>query len=159
MAQRTIETTGVASNVFVYYEGHIASYPNIMVGKLMLNNRYLIFHIYEPRYSGLLETASLNSTGRVLSIALSSIMDINVEGGIRSKRSRPNWKNRGDFERKVSGDRPINSHPGFLDDSEHFSTLLLTIETDIGVEIARFEVQNPQAWEKSLRNQLTKVAT
>lgn len=129
-----------------------------MVGKLILNTRYLIFHIYEPRYTGVLQTARLNSTGRVASIALSSIIDVTIESGVRARRSRPNWKNKDDFEKKSSGERSINSHPGFLDDAENYSKLMLTIETDNGVEIATFEVQNPQAWEQSLKNHVAKGA-
>ena len=129
-----------------------------MVGKLILNPRYLIFHIYEARYAGVLQTGRLNSTGRVMSIALDSIVDVTVEQGVRARRSRPNWKNKEDFEKKSSGERAINVHPGFLDDSEGYSTLMLTIETETegGVEIARFEVQNPRAWEQSLKSQLAK---
>ena len=107
---------------------------------------------------GLLETGRLNSTGRVLSIALDTIVDVTVESGSRAKRSRPNWKNKDDFEKKSSGERAINSHPGLLDESETYSTLMLTIETETegGVEIARFEVQNPRAWEQTLKGQLAK---
>jgi hypothetical protein len=127
-----------------------------MVGKLMLNSRYLMFHIYEPRYTGVLQAARLISSGRVLSIPLGSIVDIAVESGVRARSSRPNWKNKDDFEKKSSGERAMNSHPGFLDDSENYSTLMLTIENERGVEIARFEVQNPKAWEQSLRNSVPK---
>ena len=128
------------------------------MGKLILNPRYLIFHTYEARYVGVLQTGRLNSTGRVMSIALDTIVDVTVEQGVRARRSRPNWKNKEDFEKKSSGERAINVHPGFLDDAESYSTLMLTIETETegGVEIARFEVQNPLAWEQSLKNQLAK---
>jgi hypothetical protein len=129
-----------------------------MVGKLMLNPRYLIFHAYEARYSGVFQAGRLSSTGQVLSIALDTIVDVVVESGVRAKRSRPNWKNKEDFEKKVSGERAINTHPGMLDEPERYSTLMLTIETETegGVEIARFEVQNPGAWEQTLKSQLTK---
>jgi len=127
-----------------------------MVGKLLLNSRYLIFHIYEPRYTGILQTARLHSTGRVLSIPLSSVMDVSIESGVRAKRSRPNWKNKDDFEKKSSGERPINSHPGFLDDVENYSKLMLTIETEGEVQIASFEVQNPQGWERSIKSHISK---
>ncbi len=127
-----------------------------MVGKLILNSRYLIFHIYEPRYTGVLQSARLNSTGRVLSLGLGAIIDVTVESGVRARRSRPNWKNKEDFEKKSSGERAINTHPGFLDDSEGYSRLMLTIETENGVEIATFEVQNPQAWEQSLKSHISK---
>ena len=121
----------------------------------MLNPRYLIFHAYEPRYSGVLQTGRLSSTGRVLSIALDTIVDVTVETGRRAKRSRPNWKSKDDYEKKCAGERPINSHPGLLDDSESYSTLMLTIETETegGVEIARFEVQNPKRWEQALKDE------
>ncbi len=33
---------------------------------------------------------------------------------------------------------------------------MLTIETENGVEIATFEVQNPQAWEQSLKGHIAK---
>ncbi len=130
-----------------------------MVGKLILNSRYLIFHIYEPRYTGVLQTARLNSTGRVVSIPLTKVVDVTVESGTRARRSRPNWKSKEDFERKSSGERAINTHPGFLDDSESYSRVMLTVETEGGVEIASFEVQNPQAWERSLKNHIAKSAS
>jgi hypothetical protein len=130
-----------------------------MVGKLMLNSRYLIFHIYEPRYSGVLQTPRLTSTGRVLSIGLGTIVDVTVEQGVRARRSRPNWKNRDDFEKKSSGERAINTHPGFLDDTESYSRLMITVESEVGVEIASFEVQDPQAWARSLKGQSAKGAS
>jgi hypothetical protein len=142
----------VTSNVFVYYEGHLSSYPQVMVGKLMLNSRYLVFHIYEPRYAGIFQSPRLVSTGKVLSIALSAIIDVSVESGMRSRKSRPNWKNMNDFQLKSSGERATNAHPGFLDNTETYSRLMVTVESELGVEIASFEVQNPQAWEQSLRN-------
>jgi hypothetical protein len=127
-----------------------------MVGKLMLNSKYLIFQIYEPRYSGLLQTGSLSSTGRVLSIALDTVIDVAVESGVRARRSRPNWKSKDDFEKKSSGERAINTHPGFLDDPENYSRVMLTTETESGVEIASFEVQNPQALEQSIKSNIAK---
>ncbi len=75
---------------------------------------------------------------------------------MRARRSRPNWKNKDDFDKKSSGERGINSHPGFLDDAENYSRLMITTETDNGVEIASFEVQNPQAFEQSIKNHITK---
>ena len=140
----------------MYYEGHLASYPHIMVGKVVLNPRYLVFHIYEPRYSGLLQNARLTSTGRVLALALSSIIDVAVESGVRSRRSRPNWKSRDDFEKKGVGARAINARPGFLDESEAYETVMITAETEKGVEIASFEVHNPHAFEQTLKNQIAK---
>jgi hypothetical protein len=52
-----------------------------------------------------------------------------------------------------------NSHPGFLDDAENYSKLTPTLETENGVEIATFEVPNPQAWERSLKNHVAKKST
>lgn len=127
-----------------------------MVGKLVLNPRYLVFHIYEPRYMGLLQNGRLASTGRVMSIAIPTILDVAVETGVRAKKSRPNWKNKEDFTKKSSGERAINTHPGLLDASENYSRVLLTVETESGVEIASFEVQNPQALEQSLKTHIAK---
>jgi hypothetical protein len=50
----------------------------------------------------------------------------------------------------------IIGHPGFLDDSENYSELTPTVETENGAEIATFEVQNPQGWEQSLKNHVAK---
>jgi len=127
-----------------------------MVGKLILNSRFLVFHIYEPKYAGLLQNGRLTSTGRLLSIGLDTILDIAVESGVRSRGSRPNWKNKDDFEKKSNGLRAINAHPGFLDEHEAFSTLMITTETGNGVEIASFDIPNPHALEQSLRNQIAK---
>ena len=128
-----------------------------MVGKLILNSRYLIFHIYEPRYVGVLQNGRLQSTGRVLSISLNTILDVSVESGVRARSSRPNWKNKDDFEKKSSGERAINRHPGMLDDPENYSRLMITTETDNGVEIACFEVQNPLALEQTLKSHISKA--
>jgi hypothetical protein len=146
-------------NAFVYYEGHLPSYPHVMVGKLILNSRYVIFHVHEPHYHGVLQNATLRSTGRVLSIPLSKVIDVSIEAGVRARNSRPNWKNKEDFARKASGERAINRRAGFLDDSERFSKLMLTIETENGAEIVGFEVQNPQAWEQSLKTHVAKGTT
>jgi hypothetical protein len=146
-----MEAPAVSNGAFVYYEGHLSAHPHVMVGKLLLNSRYLIFHIYQPHYAGVLQNARLVSTGRVLSIPLSSIVDAGIESGVRAKSSRPNWKNKDDFEKKSSGDRMINRHPGFLEEPESFSRVMLTVETESGVEIASFEVQNPQGLLQSLR--------
>ena len=127
-----------------------------MVGRLIVNSRYVIFHIYEPHYRGVLQNGTLVSTGRVLSIPLDKVVDVSVESGVRARSSRPNWKNKDDFERKASGERAINRHPGFLDDSENYSRIMLTVETENGVEIASFEVQNAQAWEQSLKTHVAK---
>jgi hypothetical protein len=156
-SQKSLETSNVAANTFVYYEGHLASFPRIMVGKLILNSRFLVFHIYEPRYAGVLQNARLTSTGRVLSLALKSIIDVTVEKGMRSRKSRPNWKSKDDFEKKSLGERAINAHPSFLDDSEAFATVMITAETGNGVEIATFEVQNPHALEQSLKNHIEQI--
>ena len=64
-----------------------------------------------------------------------TILDVAVESSVRARRSRPNWKNKDDFHRKSSGQRAVNSHPGFFDDSETYSKLMLTVETGSGVEI------------------------
>src|SRR2546422_8795464 len=125
-----------------------------MVGKLILNSRFLVFPLYEPRSTGVLQNGRLTSTGRLLSIGLSTILDVVVETGVRSRRSRPNWKSKDDFEKKSLGQRPINAHPGFLEESESYATIMLTAETGNGVEIATFEVHNPHALEQSLKNQI-----
>lgn len=127
-----------------------------MVGKLILNSKYLIFQIYEPRYSGVLQTGRLAATGRVLSIPLQSIIETEVESGVRARRSRPNWKDKDDFEKKSSGERVINAHPGILDNRENFSRVVLTTETENGVEMAAFEVQNPYVLQQSLKKQISK---
>ncbi len=153
-----METSKVGSNVFVYYEGHLASYPQVMVGRLVLNPKYLVFIIYEPRYAGLLQSPRLASAGRVLSIALDKVINVNVESGVRARKSRPNWRNKGEWERMSSGERAFNSHPGILDDAERYSRLSLTVETSHGVEISAFEVQYPQAWEQALKDQIPKAS-
>jgi hypothetical protein len=130
-----------------------------MVGKLVLNPRYLVFIVYEPKYTGVLQTPRLVSSGRVLSIPLNKVIHVTIESEVRAKRSRPNWKNKDDFEKKSSGERPINSHPGFLDDPEKYFKLALTVETDRGVEVAAFEVQYPQAWEQALKDQISQSAS
>ena len=142
----------------------MASYPHIMVGKLILNPRYLIFHIYEPRDAGILQYGRLTSTGRVLSIPLTTILDATVESGVRARRSRPNWKNKDDFEKKTSGERAINTHPGFLDDSESYSRLMLCCRpfsrsgSGPGGSTARTS-RTPQRWQSQRRPWLQRGTT
>lgn len=139
-----------------YYLGNLASQPGLMVGKLALSSKYLTYHIYDIYAGGLLQAARLSSVGRVLALPLDRIVDVSVEKGVRSRKSRPNWKDKADFEKKVRGERPLNIPAGALEASERFSQLMITVETDNGVEVAVFEVENVQSWEQALRGQLSR---
>jgi hypothetical protein len=156
MSQKVVNTAE-GRDSFVYYEGHLASHPGLMVGKLVLNQRYLIFHIHVPQYAGVLQNGRLASTGKIIALPLERVIDVFVEGGVRSKKSRPNWKSKDDFARKTSGEKPINEQPAFLDSSERYHRLVVTVETENGVEVANFEVPNAERWEQSLRANLTKA--
>jgi len=130
-----------------------------MVGRLLLNSKYLAYHICDIHPGGLFQPARLTASGRVLAIPIEKIIDVSVERGIRSKRSRPNWRDKRDFERKSSGERLLNLPPGPLDSSENYQETMVTTETDNGVEVAIFEVENPTAWEQALKAQLARIRT
>jgi hypothetical protein len=140
-----------------YYLGNLTSFLKLMVGRLLLNSKYLAYHICEIHQGGLFQPARLTATGRVLAIPIEKIIDVSVERGIRSKKTRPNWKDRGDFERKAAGERRLNLPPGPLDSSEHYQEIMITAETENGVEVAIFEVDNPMGWEQALRAQLARI--
>lgn len=127
-----------------YYEGVMGNLPKLMVGKLFLTTKYLGFHAFEIRSSGILEKARLIPTGKVLGLPLDKVVDVTVEGGVRSKKSRPNWRDRRDFERKASGEKPFNAKPKPLDSLEKYRQLMVTCETEKGLEVAMFEVADPQ---------------
>jgi len=156
MSQKVVNTPDTRDS-FVYYEGHLASHQGLMVGKLVLNQKYLVFHIHEPRYTGVLQSGRLASTGSIIALPLDRVIDVFVERGLRSKKSRPNWKSKDDFARKISGERTINEQPAFLDASEHYHRLVVTVETENGVEVANFEVPNPERWEQTLKGHLPKA--
>jgi hypothetical protein len=156
MSQNVLNTLRIRDSI-AYYEGNLASFPRLMVGRLTLNSKYLAFHIYDVYQGGVLQGSRLIPTGKVLAIPMGKIVDVSIERGVRSRRSRPNWRDKNDFQRKVAGERQLNIPPGVLEGSENYTQLMITMETENGVEIVIFEVENPQGWEQALRSQLTKV--
>lgn len=142
-----------------YYEGSMRSLPPLMVGKIFLTPKYLGFHAFEIRASGVLGKTQLIPTGKVLGISMDKVVDISIEGGVRSKRSRPNWRDTKDFERKANGERAINARPRPLDSSEKYRQLMVTCETDDGLEVAMFEVADPQLIVDRIKNLRAKPRT
>ncbi|MCS4539666.1 MAG: hypothetical protein HYU03_03130 [Thaumarchaeota archaeon] len=142
-----------------YYLGNLASFPRLMIGRLLLNSKYLAYHICDIHPGGVFQPARLTATGRVLAIPIEKIIDVSVEGGVRSKRTRPNWKDKRDFDRKASGERQLNIPPRPLDSSEHYQEIMVTTETENGVEVAIFEVDNPTGWEQALKAHLARIRT
>ncbi len=127
-----------------YYEGTMQGLPPLVVGKVFLTPKYLGFHTFEIRSSGMLGKTNMVPTGKVLGIAMDRIVSVAVEGGVRSKKSRPDWKDSKDFERKATGEKPINTPARPLDSSEKYRQLMVTCETEHGLEVALFEVADPQ---------------
>lgn len=140
-----------------YYLGNLASFPKLMVGRLLLTSKYLAYHICDIHPGGIFQPARLTASGRVLAIPIERVIDVTVEGGTRSKRSRPNWRDKRDFDRKSVGERQLNLPPGPLDSSERYQEVMITTETDNGVEVAIFEVDNPTAWEGAIKAQLARI--
>lgn len=116
--------------------------PRLMVGRLFLTDKYIGFHSFKVHYSGVLERPRLVPTGRVLGLPMDKVVELSVEEGVRSKRSRPNWTIKKDFERKVSGERPLNAKPRPLDSAEKYRQVMITSETENGLEVALFEVDD-----------------
>lgn len=139
-----------------YYEGNLSGYPRLMVGKLMLTKNFIAFHQYEVEKVGLLEKARLRQTENVLSIHIDRVVSVSIENGVRSKKSKPNWKNADDFIKKSMGQREFNSKPKLLDSNEKYSRLAITLETDSGVEIAYFELDNPAKWVSLITSRMKK---
>lgn len=135
-----------------YYEGAMHSLPPLMVGKIFLTPKYLGFHAFEIHASGLLEKARLRPTGKVLGISVDKIVDVTVEGGIRSKKSRPNWKDSRDFQKKATGEKQINAKAKPLDSKEKYRQVMVTCETEHGLEVAMFEVADPELVAEKIRN-------
>jgi hypothetical protein len=135
-----------------YYEGRMRNLPALMVGKIFLTPKYLGFHAYEVRSSGLFRKAQLVPSGKVLGIAMDKVVEVSIEAGVRSKKSRPNWKDGEDFEKKASGEKPINARPKPLDGREKYRQMMVTCETDDGLEVAMFEVADPQLLVDKMKN-------
>jgi hypothetical protein len=135
-----------------YYEGAMGGLPRLMVGKLFLTAKYIGFHAFEVRTAGMLSKPRLIPTGKAVGISMDKVVDISVEQGIRSKKSRPNWANPGDFERKVNGEREFNTKPKPLDSAERYGQVIVTCETERGLEVAMFEVADPQLVAGKIKN-------
>ncbi|MDV3244916.1 MAG: hypothetical protein LYZ66_07090 [Nitrososphaerales archaeon] len=152
MSQNLSMTQSEDSGYLGYYEGTMRHLPPLMVGKIFLTPKYLGFHAFEIRASGLLEKSRLIPTGKVLGISVDKIVDVTVEEGVRSKKSRPNWKDGKDFERKAAGEKKINANARPLDSKEKYRQLMVTCETEQGLEVAMFEVADPQLLADKIRN-------
>lgn len=145
MSQRNSAPQAEENGFLGYYEGKAHGLPPLMVGKLFLTSRYLGFHTYEVRSSGLFRKAQLAPTGKVLAIGMDKLVDVSIEQGTRSKKSRPNWRDADDFEAKSAGEKALNDGPGILGSTERFRQLMVTYESENGLEVAMFEVADPQA--------------
>ncbi|MDG6898695.1 MAG: hypothetical protein JRN24_03045 [Nitrososphaerota archaeon] len=135
-----------------YYEGKLQNLPPLMVGRIFLTPKYLGFRAYEVRVSGMLGKPQLVPTGKVLGIEMDKVVDLALEGGVRSRKSRPNWRDAKDFERKASGERRLNAKPRPLDGAEKYRQLIVTCETETGLEAAIFEVADPQLLLDKIKN-------
>jgi len=138
--------------VLAYYEGMMSGLPRVMVGKLLVTPKYLAFHSYEIRSLGLFEKPRLVPTGRVLGLQVEKIVDVSVETHVRGKGSRPNWKDRNDFEKKAAGEKQLNARPRPLEASQRYKQLMITHETERGLEVAMFEVDDPEMIVEAIRN-------
>jgi len=135
-----------------YYEGRMHNLPPLMVGKIFLTPKYLGFHAYETAASGILGKPHLVPTGKVLGISMDKVVDVSIEEGVRSKKSKPNWRDGKDFGRKAAGERQVNAKPRPLDANERYKQLIVTCETDNGLEVAMFEVADPQLLADKIKN-------
>jgi hypothetical protein len=156
MSQNLFATQTEESGFLGYYEGVMSNLPRLLVGKLFLTPKYIGFHTFEVRSSGLLGKARLMPTGKVVGIAMDKVVDVSVEEGVRSKKSRPNWRDPNDFERKLSGEKPFNSKPRPLDSAERYSQVMITCETEHGLEVAMFEVADAKLVTDKIRNHRAK---
>lgn len=148
-----------AKEAFAYYEGNLSGFPRLLVGRLMLTKNFLAFHQYDVEKAGLLERARLRQTGNIISIPLDKIVSVSVEQGVRASKSKPNWKNADDFLKKSIGERPLNIKPRLLDSAERYARLVVTIETDYGVEVAYFEVDDSTKWAGVISARIRKHTT
>ena len=133
-----------------YYEGRMSRLPPLMVGKIFLTPKYLGFHSYEVRKRGLFGRGHLAPSGKVLTVAMDKVVDVSIESGVRAKKSRPNWEDASDFEKKANGEKVVNDSPRPIDSKERYTQLMVTCETENGLEVAMFEVADPQALADSI---------
>lgn len=149
----SITTPPESKSTTAYYEGYLRGHPPLMAGKLMLVPKYLVFHVYDVRAVGILERAKLIHTGKTISIPLHKIVDATAERRLRSRWSRPNWKDKRDFDKKANGERGLNEPPRPLDTAETYEQVVITVEADSGVEIVAFEVEDAERWVSSITSQ------
>ncbi|MDV3294105.1 MAG: hypothetical protein LYZ70_07525 [Nitrososphaerales archaeon] len=157
MSQNLLAAQSEDAGYMGYYEGTMHGLPPLMVGKVFVTAKYLGFHAFEVRSSGILAKPRLVPTGKVLGISMDKVVDVTVEGGVRSKKSRPNWKDAKDFEKKSAGEKPINGRAKPLDSTEKYRQLMVTCETENGLEVALFEVADPQLLVDKVKNLRSKA--
>lgn len=146
MSQISVPPRFPPEETLAYYIGALQGMPGLMVGKLILTPRFLGYHVYEVESVGVVGKGRLRPSEKVFSFPLERIVSARVEEGARAKKSRPRWTDADDFSKKAAGERAINTPPKLLDSAERFSTLVLTMESESGVEMARFELNNPREW-------------
>ena len=159
MSQNLFVTQAEEGGFLGYYEGMMSSLPRLMVGKLFLTPKYIGFHAFDLRSTGLLAKSRLVPTGKVVGISMDKVVDVTLEEGVRSKKSRPNWRDAADFERKASGEKPFNAKPKALDAVERYGQVMITCETEHGLEVAMFEVADPKLVADKIRNYRAKQRT
>ena len=152
MSQNLFVTQAEETGYLGYYEGMMSNLPKLLVGKLFLTPKYIGFHVFEARSSGFFGKSKLIPTGKVLGLSMDKLVDVSVETGVRSKKSRPNWRDSDDFERKATGEKPFNAKSKPLDASEKYSQVMVTCETEHGLEVAMFEVSDPQLVMDKIKN-------
>jgi hypothetical protein len=159
MSQEYLELPRAAAARLVYYEGDLASHPYVMAGTLTLDSRNLIFQIYEQRYTAVLQYGQLASTGKMISISLGNIVDVSVEPWSRSRGSKSDQED-GDPFRIITvasgGSGTESGRSGYRHDHEHHVKLMISAETQAGVEVVRFDVQHPESLEPPLRDYLAR---
>ena len=127
-----------------------------MAGTLTLDSRNLIFQIYEQRYTAVLQYGQLASTGKMISISLSNIVDVSVEPWSPSRGSSSGPDGEDPFSVVVAtaaGTGTVEGGPsGYRRYQEKHVKLMITAETQAGVEVVRFDVQHPESLEPPLRD-------
>jgi hypothetical protein len=157
MSQESLQLQRAATARLVYYEGELASHPYVMAGTLTLDSRNLIFQIYEQRYTAVLQYGQLASTGKMISISLSNIVDVSVEPWSPSRGSSSGRDGEDPFSIGVaatagSGTTAEGGPSGYQRYQEKHVKLMITAETQAGVEVVRFDVQHPESLEPPLRD-------
>lgn len=139
----------------VWYYGGDPSFNKVALGHLIITDKKILF--FEQKtvaLSQLLSDVSTETLGLAFTVPLDMLKSAKIETRVRSRGSRPVWRDASVYRKIVSGRRPVNKPAGMLDRKERYFVLIISVNRGKNmVDNLVFEVANPLDWIMVLKKQ------